>query len=309
MEMLQHQSDDILNKKDIDLEARASGLKELFEDIFGDELKPSPEGQPQARAIPEHLLSQVPHLAMFTDAVHSGHVPTVATQAIGKAWAVALTNDTAFAAAYKAEGKSYTAQRAFRLKWAQEQKEMLEKTVIFEEHEEEEDSKEGGYMSLFKIWEAEGKDLEGLRASQKWVAKCVAEHKAGNTMCGRALVRWHPWTERFEFLYFKDMFKMKIGSSKTIQHSTGNGGGGGGGSPPGPPPGPPPGDSALKLLGAPLKKSQDKLAEEPGPQVVEEEKKNDEKKLRDQHRQKEEKEKKLITEIARCVELKKDTFH
>ena len=127
--------------------------------------------------------------------------------AVGQKWAKEIQDDLQLRADYDAVGKGYTAQRNFRHLWAK--RKQLEQQQMFEATEGTTQSRDesGTLMSFLKIWEAEGKDEDGLQAAKEYVSSCIAKHKAGETLDGEPWIQKNDMTKRVDFVYVKKTVK------------------------------------------------------------------------------------------------------
>jgi hypothetical protein len=76
----------------------------------------------------------------------------------------ALSSDKALADSYRALGSNQS-KADFRLKWASLKLADAHKTSYKAEKSMEEELKEGRYLPFRKVWDAEGCDMEGYKAS------------------------------------------------------------------------------------------------------------------------------------------------
>ena len=130
------------------------------------------------------------------------------TGPLGQLWQRVKQNDKKIAEDYKAVGKSYSAQRAFRIKWCQERLDQIKQRECQKSHKQEiKDLVEGEYLPVRKIYEAEGMDKAGMKATTNYVTKCVKFSLMEQTLNGHSFMEYNIMTERYEFLYVKKKYK------------------------------------------------------------------------------------------------------
>lgn len=121
---------------------------------------------------------------------------------IGGMWYTALNAvDSKLARDYKAQGKKYSDQRAFRAKWvtdliAEKQLARFSKQAQRSSHGER-----GTYKPFRVIVRDEGDDEAAVRACMNLVAKCVDFSNKGKLYYDQPLIRFNTFTLRHEFLH------------------------------------------------------------------------------------------------------------
>lgn len=134
-------------------------------------------------------------------AIAAGGVATTSGGVGCALWRAALKANPELASEYKDTGKSYAAQRAFRLKWANEELAAAQVLKSSETGEGSEDSVNGVYLCITRIFKEEGEDDAAVAATFHYVQECTRLHKAGALVKGRPFIAWNKFTKRSEFLY------------------------------------------------------------------------------------------------------------
>jgi hypothetical protein len=122
---------------------------------------------------------------------------------LGKAWYQALKNDPELAKEYKALGRSYEAQGAFRKRWAANCAEKIRHERTQTQSRAEADEDVGVYHSL-KVIEQLEHDPE---AAANYAAACEDLARDGITFRGKSFKSYNPMTKKDEFLYVKSTFR------------------------------------------------------------------------------------------------------
>ena len=133
------------------------------------------------------------------EAIDAGNLKT--DSQAGRLWRAALRAEPDLAADYKKTGKSYEKQRLFRVKWAKAKYADLVEKKTEEEGQENEDSVNGIYYPLGRIFTEEGGDESAVQATLNYAKECVRLLKEGVTVRGSAFIAWNRFTKRNEFLY------------------------------------------------------------------------------------------------------------
>jgi hypothetical protein len=117
-----------------------------------------------------------------------------------------LQKDEAFANEYRELGRSYKAQREFRLRWASNELQKRSETRVQEQTREETEDEAGSYMGLSVIEDAE----KCTKAAAAYKESCVEMHKMGILFRNQPMVRWNNMTKREEYLYIKATFRSSL---------------------------------------------------------------------------------------------------
>ena len=126
---------------------------------------------------------------------------------VGDLWYEWL-KDPANKAEYKAVGKQYAPQRAFRAKWTEGTYELASKTRSKTTVMSQSEEVWGTYECFRVIVRLEGDDLDGLIATLTLLKNQVGMTSRGKLLAGkRPFLMWNDGTERWEFLYVRKGFR------------------------------------------------------------------------------------------------------
>ena len=107
----------------------------------------------------------------------------------GGEWYKALKKQDGLAEAYKAVGRGYKQQQAFRAKWVLDLYENSRKEKIKEETNSQSDFQNGVYVPFTILWEKQGKDSSGLQAARRYAVssweKTTKGEEAAPGLCYR----------------------------------------------------------------------------------------------------------------------------
>ena len=175
---------------------------------------------PAASSLENHL----------NDALKSGNLPKAVNNPIGRLWAKHVKNNEKLRAEYLAVGKSYEAQRRFKLQWARETSEVMREERERITEFSQADTCKGKYLPLAVHIREEGGDAEAFRAVQNYVKNVAALSVAGVTYHGRPWVIYDKMYGRAKFLRVDEGFEQYMRETWTKRAKTGSGSSGDGGA-------------------------------------------------------------------------------
>ena len=122
---------------------------------------------------------------------------------VGGWWMKTLKTDARLAEEYKALGKSYAAQRAFRARWAAQQAEQCRLERQASQTNIEVSEEDISYEPLARIAHLEGSGDSGQQAALNYAAKCVELTGKGVQVRGHPFICYNSFTRRYDFAYIK----------------------------------------------------------------------------------------------------------
>jgi len=131
---------------------------------------------------------------------------------VGGWWSKDLKGDKDLAAKYKAIGKQYDKQRAFRAEWANEKAVALKEERYNSVTLLEIDEQDATLEPLSVIAQREGGGKAGEIAALNYAAKCIELSSAGTAFKGRNLIEYNEFTQRYEFMYIKKKWRSSFES-------------------------------------------------------------------------------------------------
>ena len=143
-------------------------------------------------------LMDTPESVLF-NAVESGVLGTDMNSAEGQLWNTAK-KDPSIKKAYEAIGRSYKAQRNFRLQWAKEEAEKLKRQRVHSHTQSITGKINGKYRTFGQIWKDEGKDAVGFQVAENVAKTCIELHMKGKLLHGRPWLKFHSQFKVVEFL-------------------------------------------------------------------------------------------------------------
>ena len=199
--------------------ASGKGDEERLADLEKELVKvlPSLPAAPAAAASAESETGAAKEEKLLRGMMAAGTVPTDTKSAAGVMWRHALVDHPELAREYKGVGKSYAAQRKFRLAWANKKLAEVTEEKVEEEGEQAEDVMGGQYLPMNVIWREEGKDAAAVVATLNYVNKCVQYQTEGKLVKGRPWIEFNQMTGRNEFLYIKKPCRDTFFSSKYMK--------------------------------------------------------------------------------------------
>ncbi|CAK0798391.1 unnamed protein product, partial [Prorocentrum cordatum] len=169
---------------------------------FGSDVAPKEPEEDRGTPAPSEAES------LLSSAVANGNFATDMSSKLGKLWNDAKRNDPTLAAAYKAVGKVYAAQRAFRLKWANKEADKMKKERIHMHTQELLGQVKGKYKTFGMIWAEEGKDAIGFDVACNVLQSCWELHSKGRSLHGRPWLRINNQKKYPEFLVTEESVEL-----------------------------------------------------------------------------------------------------
>jgi len=116
---------------------------------------------------------------------------------IGQLFQRATDTDPNLMAQYKAVGRSYEAQRLFKLRWCEMQFKAMEQKLSYHERSRDTEGMSGTPMLFSQLlWEKKNK-----LAAINYVKSCIEKHKAGQTFRGKPYVSYDDMTKNWTFMH------------------------------------------------------------------------------------------------------------
>ena len=160
-----------------------------------------------------------PEEEALTQAVNTGQFDLRGS--VGRLWNKEKKLNEVLAASYEGVGKSYEAQRRFRLQWAEQRRDGLRVERIQSHRQTVSDNLDCRYISFEKTWEEEGKGQAGFEAAKNYWASAIALWSKGALLHGKQHVKYNVRTKRPEVLYVKEKLHFSdahIRTHREIEH-------------------------------------------------------------------------------------------
>ncbi len=131
------------------------------------------------------------------------------TGVLGKAWNQAKKQNIGLAADYLAVGKSYNAQREFRLKWCKIELTKMETTQTEIEENEQSEYSQGEYLPFDVIVDREGgpKRAASVKAALHYALACQRFFKQNHMAGSKHFCEYNVMTQRWEFLFLRKGYR------------------------------------------------------------------------------------------------------
>jgi hypothetical protein len=131
------------------------------------------------------------------------------TGVLGKAWNQAKKQNIGLAADYLAVGKSYNAQREFRLKWCKMELTKMETIQTEIEENEQSEYSQGEYLPFDVIVDREGgpKRAASVKAALHYALACQRFFKQNHMASSKHFCEYNGMTQRWEFLFLRKGYR------------------------------------------------------------------------------------------------------
>jgi hypothetical protein len=131
------------------------------------------------------------------------------TGVLGKAWNIAKKQNIGLAADYLAVGKSYNAQREFRLKWCKMELAKIDTTQTEIEENGQSEYSQGDYLPFDVIVDREGgpQRAASVKAALHYVMACQRFFKQNHMAGSKHFCEYNVMTHRWEFLFLRKGYR------------------------------------------------------------------------------------------------------
>ena len=117
--------------------------------------------------------------------------------------------------AYIYLGKSFAAQRAFKVKWLQDEFKAIKRDSTYQESNEETENLTIKYSNVSQlIWR-----FKSRAAALNWVTHALKLHVQGVQIRGRPMLRYNEWTKTWDFIDIEEEYLMACGKTYVMRET------------------------------------------------------------------------------------------